>query len=218
LTLASGGTFSEYSHEFQTLAESGEDNIYVCQSCDLAINQEIKKEHLTCPECGGNEFKKEKAIEVGNIFKLGTKYSEPFDLKFKNKEGAENLVIMGCYGMGPTRILGTIAEVSHDERGIIWPQEVAPFAIHLLAIGESENVKEKTENLYEKLVAKGMEVLYDNRNISAGQKLVEADLIGVPTRIVVSEKTLARRSVEIKNRAEEKTELVPLNSLFDFLP
>ncbi|MDD5589758.1 MAG: His/Gly/Thr/Pro-type tRNA ligase C-terminal domain-containing protein [Candidatus Portnoybacteria bacterium] len=218
LTLASGGTFSKYSHEFQTLAESGEDIIYICQNCDLAINHEIKQEHLICPECGGNEFKKEKAIEVGNIFKLGNKYSDPFGLKFKDKEGNENTVIMGCYGIGPTRILGTIAEISHDERGLIWPAEVSPFSIHLLVLGEGEKTRKNAEELYEKLIAEGADVLYDDRDISAGQKLVEADLIGIPTRIVVSEKTLAKKSAEIKNRTEEKTELVPISSIFDFLP
>lgn len=214
LTLASGGTFSKYSHEFQTLCEAGEDIIYVCQNCEnLAINDEIKVENPACPACGGMEFEKAKAIEVGNIFKLGTKYSEPFDLKFKDQNGQEQIVIMGCYGLGPTRVMGAIVETSHDDKGIIWPENVAPYKYHLLALGDSKEVKKAADELYEKLIGNNFEVLYDDRELAAGQKFAEADLIGLPWRLVVSEKTLKEKSVEIKKRDSNETKLIKADKI-----
>lgn len=212
LTLASGGTFAKYSHEFQTLTEAGEDTIHICQNCDLAINEEIKSETPQCPDCGSKNFKAAKAVEVGNIFKLGTKYSAPFDLKFRDAKGREQPVIMGCYGIGPTRLMGTIVEISHDEQGIIWPGSVAPFKYHLLALGEDDKIKKAADELYEKLTARGEEVLYDDRELSAGEKFAQADLIGIPTRIVVSEKTLEKKSMEAKARNQEKSYLFKLNN------
>ena len=187
LTAASGGAFSKYSHEFQTVSEAGEDTIFICQNCaNFAINKEIKNETPACPACGGMGFEEAKAIEVGNIFKLGTRFSEPFDLKFKKVNGQETLVIMGCYGIGPGRVMGTIVETHHDKRGIIWPESVAPFKAHLLALGDDENVKKETDALYDKLNETGIEVLYDDRSLPAGAKFAEADLIGIPYRLVIS--------------------------------
>lgn len=213
LTAASGGSFSKYSHEFQTITEGGEDKIHICQQCDLAINEEIKPENPTCPDCGSNDFKEVKAVEIANIFKLKTKYSEPFDLKFRDKDGQEKLVIMGCYGMGPARIMGAIAEVWHDEKGLIWPKEVAPFDIHLLALGEDEKIKKEAEALYEKLISRGYAVLYDDRDATAGKKFAEADLIGIPWRIVISQKSLDKSSMELKARNAQETYLLKLNDL-----
>lgn len=127
LTYASGGAFSPYSHEFQTLCSSGEDLIYICDKCSIAINQEIIDEQKICPECGGSDFKEEKAVEVANIFKLGTKFSKAFSLHYIDQAGEKQDVIMGCYGIGPSRVMGTIAEVCHDEKGVKWPREIAPF-------------------------------------------------------------------------------------------
>ncbi len=215
LTLASGGTFSQFSHEFQTICEAGEDTIFICQNCkNLAINAEIKNATPACPACSGMEFEKAKAAEVGNIFKLGTKYSAPFDLKFKDQDGREKDVIMGCYGIGPARVMGTIVEISHDDKGIIWPESVAPFKYHLLALGESAEIKKAADSLYEKLIADGVEVLYDDRAaLSAGEKFAEVDLIGIPYRLVVSEKTLKEDSVEIKKRNEKETELIKISEV-----
>jgi prolyl-tRNA synthetase len=174
----------------------------------LAINEEIKNENPACPDCGGNDFKKAKAVEVGNIFKLGTRFSDPFDLKFKDKDGQEQTVIMGCYGLGPARAMGTIVEVHNDGKGIVWPEEVAPFKAHLLALGDDDKVKKEADALYEKLTAQGIEILYDDREISAGAKFADADLIGIPWRLVVSEKTLAQKSVEIKKRDAKEAKLI----------
>jgi len=217
LTLASGGTFSRYSHEFQTITEAGEDIIYVCQKCDLAINKEIKDETPQCPNCGNQDFKEAKAVEIGNIFKLGAKYSLPFELKFKNEIGEEQPVIMGCYGLGPARVMGAIVEISHDERGIIWPTSVAPFQIHLLSLGAEEDIKKAANQVYDELISAGFEVLYDDRDLSAGAKFAEADLIGLPWRLVISQKTLDKKSAELKGRSETDTKLIVLDELTETL-
>ena len=198
LTLASGGTFSEYSHEFQTITSAGEDTIYICDKCGLAINKEIKKD--ICPNCQSDKFKEEKAIEVGNIFKLKTKYSEPFQMKN---------VLMGCYGLGITRMMGSIVETHNDEKGIIWPNNVAPFSIHLIDL---ENSK-KAEEIYKILQNQNYEVLYDDRvEKTAGEKFNDCDLIGIPLRIVVSKKT-GEDMVEIKKRGEDQTQLINIKDL-----
>ena len=220
---ASGGTFSKYSHEFQVLTESGEDIIYYCGKCSYAQNREISeyKAGDKCPKCGG-EMKEGKAIEVGNIFKLKTKFSEAFDLNFLDKDGKKKLVIMGCYGIGPSRVMGSIAEVSHDEKGIIWPAEVAPFDIHLIALfgkdeKKNEEVGKESGKLYESLQKEGFDVLYDDREeVSAGVKFGEADLFGIPTRLVISEKTLDKDSVEVKKRNSAEMELVKTNQLIKY--
>lgn len=209
LTFASGGTFSKYSHEFQTLTPSGEDIIHICDACELAINREIIAEQAVCPSCSGTRLREEKAVEVGNVFKLKTKYSSAFGLKFKDKDGSDKDVIMGCYGIGLTRLMGTIVEVHHDDKGIVWPAAVAPFQAHILEIGRDGAVGKAAQKLYDELQTKGVEVLYDDRSdASPGEKLAEADLIGIPNRIVVSAKTLEKERVELKKRNETITALV----------
>lgn len=217
LTFASGGSFSKYSHEFQTVTDSGEDTIHICKKCGVAVNDEIKNEMPKCPQCSAEEFETKKAIETGNIFKLGTKYSEPFDLKFKNSEGKDELIIMGCYGLGLARIMGAIGEVSRDEKGIIWPEAVAPFRIHLIDLTKSDEDAAKTLELYDRLKQAGLEVLFDDREASAGEKFAESDLLGIPFRIVVSQKTLAKNSVEIKKRNEKESALVEISQVYNLL-
>ncbi len=209
LTYAAGGTFSRYSHEFQTLTAAGEDLIYICDNCRVAVNKEIIEEVKNkCPVCGRGGLREKKAVEVGNIFKLGTKFSQAFDLTYLNEKGKREAVVMGCYGIGLGRVLGAIVEVSHDQKGIIWPAEVAPFRAHLISLaGENKAVQEKAEKLYQKLVRQGVEVLYDDRlETSAGEKFADADLIGCPYRLVISQKTGA--GVEIKKRSESEGKVV----------
>lgn len=206
LTYASGGAFAKYSHEFQTLAQAGEDHIYICDHCQIAVNREIIEEQNSCPVCGNTELREEKAIEVGNIFKLGTRFSRACNLNYTTAEGESEEVIMGCYGIGPSRLLGTIVEVYHDEKGLKWPKEIAPFQVHLLSLKSDK----EAEEIYQKLIAQGVEVLYDDRDVSAGEKFADADLIGIPERVVVSAKTLAEDSVEIKNRDSEKIETIKI--------
>jgi prolyl-tRNA synthetase len=209
LTYASGGSFSKYSHEFQTVAPAGEDLIYVCEKCRVAVNREIIKEQDTCPVCGNKQLTEQKAIEVGNIFKLGTRFSEPFGLKYKDQSGREQMTIMGCYGFGPSRVMGTLVEIYHDEKGIIWPESVAPYKVHLLSLNENE----EAEKIYKDLMTQGIEVLYDDRDLSAGEKFADADLIGCPYRLVVSPKTLKENSVEIKERRAAQNELLKITEL-----
>ncbi|MBI3274191.1 MAG: hypothetical protein HYZ69_03530, partial [Candidatus Colwellbacteria bacterium] len=204
LTFASGGTFSKYSHEFQTLTPAGEDYIHICDKCAVAVNDEIISEQNACPNCGNKKLREEKAVEVGNIFKLKTKYSVPFGLRYKDEQGKEQDVIMGCYGIGLGRLMGTIVEVHHDDKGIIWPESVSPFKAHLIAVGNKKSFS-KAEKFYKELHSRGIEVLYDDRDVSAGGKFAEADLMGIPYRLVVSDKTGAK--IEVKKRKENKVEL-----------
>jgi len=219
VTSASGGVFSKYSDEFQTVTDAGEDLIYICDKCKLAINKEIKEENPKCPECGGESFQEKKAVEVGNIFSLGTRFSEALNLKYRDEKGEDKFVIMGSYGIGPGRLMGTIVEVLADEKGIVWPKSVAPFLVHVIQLGNDKKVQATAEKIYQDLQAKGVEVLYDDRqDKSAGEKFAEADLIGIPYRIVVSEKTLAKKSVELKERAKSEAKLVKIKDLVKYIP
>lgn len=201
LTYASGGSFSKYSHEYQTLTDAGEDLVYICDTCHLAINKEILPDQPACPTCGNDNLREAKAVEVGNIFKLMTKYSEPFGLTYKDESGSEQPVIMGCYGIGLGRLMGTIVEVLSDEKGIIWPASVAPYQAHIVLVGVDEKVRKDADDLYDVLTAEGVEVLYDDRDVRAGEKFADSDLIGIPYRIVVSDKTHASGEYELVNRA-----------------
>lgn len=214
LTFASGGAFSKYSHEFQTLSENGEDLIYVCEDCNIAINKEIIEEQKECPSCGNTKLVEKKSIEVGNIFKLGTRFSAPFGFQYTDEKGKKQDVIMGCYGIGPSRIMGTVVEVHHDKKGIVWPKEIAPYHVHLVSL----NKNEKADDIYNTLKEGKIEVLYDDRkDKGAGEKLADADLIGCPIRIIVSEKTLAKNSVEIKRREKEENELVKIDEIVSWI-
>jgi prolyl-tRNA synthetase len=183
------------------------------QIADFADLVEVDTKIFSCEKCGG-ELLEAKAVEAGNIFKLGTKYSESIDLKFTNREGQEQLAIMGCYGIGTTRLLGTIVEASHDEKGIIWPKTVAPFQVHLLTLGKSESTLEVAEKIYSELQKHNIEVLFDDRQESAGKKFNDADLIGLPIRVLISDKTLSQNQVELKMRQSESVEMINLDDLF----
>ncbi|MFZ3054638.1 MAG: aminoacyl--tRNA ligase-related protein [Minisyncoccales bacterium] len=213
LARAAGGEFSEsLSHEFQIATPAGEDIIYICNDCGMGYNKEVFEKKC---ECGCESFVEEKSIEVGNIFKLGSRYSKVFGLKNDN----ESNIVMGCYGIGISRLMGVIVEVFNDSKGIIWPETVAPFSVHLISLdGRDLEIKAKSDEIYSILQNSNIEVLYDNRDDkTAGEKLNDCDLMGMPLRIVVSSKTLKLESVEIKRRKEEKTELVKIKELKDFL-
>lgn len=216
-TLAAGGDFTtSNTHEFQVLTPVGEDIIYLCSKCGYAENSEISKLKAgdKCPKCGGG-ITEEKAVEVGNIFPLGTKYSKPFNLQFINESGEKEHVIMGSYGIGLGRLMGTIVEIYHDDKGAIWPENVAPFYAHLIAL---EGAKERADEIYGELTRAGVEVLYDDRSDkTAGEKFADADLMGCPVRLVISEKTLKEESVEMKKRTEAKPGLVSLTEIAKML-
>ena len=221
VTEASGGTFTkQFSHEFQVLSDAGEDWLLHCTKCSYAQNKEISNlaEGSACPKCKG-EIKLSRSVEVGNIFKLGTKFSEAFGLLYVDESGVKHPVVMGSYGIGPGRIMGTIVEVSHDENGIIWPDSVAPFCAHIIPIQSKDKKTDekitKTANaLYADLKKKGVEVLYDDRSEkSTGQKFADSDLLGISYRIVISEKTLAKKLFEVKKRSSDSTRLISLQKL-----
>ena len=214
-TLAGGGPFTiSNTHEFQVLASVGEDTILFCEKCEYAENSEISKlkDGGKCPKCG-DKVQEKKSIEVGNIFPLGIKYSEAFGLNYLDRNGNKKPVVMGSYGIGISRLMGTIVEIYHDDKGIIWPETVAPFKVHLIVL-DSKN--KEADKVYEELQKTGIQVLYEDRNDkSPGEKFADADLIGCPIRVVISEKTLKEDSAEIKKRGERKTELVKLTNLAD---
>ena len=205
-TLASGGVFTnKFTHEFQVLAD-------MCSKCKYAENKEITKLHDGggCPKCKGN-IEEKKSIEVGNIFNQGTKYSEALGLYFIDESGNKKPVIMGAYGIGLSRVIGAIVEIYNDNKGIIWPESVAPFKIHFINLSSEKN---KAGEIYKTLLDKGVEVLYDDRDDkSAGEKFADADLIGIPTRLVISEKTLSKNSVEIKSRNSDATNLIEISKI-----
>ncbi|MCL2174359.1 His/Gly/Thr/Pro-type tRNA ligase C-terminal domain-containing protein [Candidatus Saccharibacteria bacterium] len=215
-TAADGGYFTErFSDEYQTLSDVGEDTIYVDKAKKLAINKEIyTDENLVKLGLNRQDLVEEKSVEVGNIFPLESKYSDALDLYYTDERGQRQSIIMGCYGIGVSRIMGAIVEKFADEQGIVWPVAIAPFKICLINVGTDENVVKFTINLYKKLQEKGVEVLWDDRvDVRPGEKFADADLMGIPHRVVVSAKTLAQNSVEYKARTSEETLILTIDEL-----
>ena len=214
LVEASSGTIGgKLSHEFQVEAEVGEDRILICSKCGYGANIEKIGEIKKCPACRGI-LEKKNSIEVGHIFYLGTKYSKAMSADFKDRDGKEKPILMGCYGIGLPRLMATIVEIHHDEKGMIWPKEVAPFQLHLIRIENSRPVKLAAEKLYNDLTKENIEVLYDDRlDKSAGEKFADCDLIGIPMRLVISERTLKQNCAELKNRGAKKTKLIKINEV-----
>ncbi|NCD00887.1 prolyl-tRNA synthetase [bacterium] len=205
ITLASGGDFTTgFSHEFQTECETGEDEIHVCDKCKIALNKEVLERQSVCPECGSKDLRITKASEVGNIFPLNTKFSKAFKYNYINKEGKQEIVYMASYGIGPSRVMGLIVEKFADEKGMIWPEAIAPFKVHLISLNENE----EADKIYEKFKEQGIEIIYDDRDVSTGVKLADADLIGCPYRVVVSSRTLKENKLEFKKRDSEEVELL----------
>ncbi len=219
LTRASGGSFSKFSHEFQTVCDSGEDTIYTHADSAFAINEEIhgSEEAFEGTKISKEDFKPQKSIEVGNIFNLGTRFSEALGLTFLDDKGKPQPVIMGSYGIGPGRVMGTIVEVLSDEKGIVWPESVAPFTVHLIEISGADETHAVAEKLYKTLTQLGHEVLYDDRDLRPGEKFADSDLIGIPYRVVVSDKTIAAGGIEVKKRIEEKTNIISEKDLISLL-
>ncbi len=210
MTFASGGTFAKYSHEFQTISENGEDVIYIDEAFGIAVNKEVYTDEVLV-ELGLNKetLIEKKSIETGNIFSLGSKFSEPFDLTYKNEEGNDIPVFMGSYGIGITRLMGTVVEVLSDDRGIVWPASIAPFQVHLLVLGTNTATHIAAEEVYQQLLEKNIEVLFDDRSgVAPGEKFADADLLGMPLRVVVSDRSLEKNGVEIKERTSNDSRVV----------
>jgi prolyl-tRNA synthetase len=214
MTFASGGSFSKYSHEFQTLSEAGEDTIYLSRKHNIAINREVYTDEVIA-ELGLEkaELEEVKAIEVGNIFSLGTKFSTPFDLVYGNEAGDPVTLLMGCYGIGVSRLMGTIAELLSDEHGLVWPENIAPATVYLARLGDVRHIVEAADEVYILLQKQGIGVLYDDRDIRAGEKFADADLMGIPYRVVVSDNTVKSNALEVKGRSSKDSELIPLDHL-----
>ena len=216
LTYASGGIFSKYSHEFQTITEYGEDSVYLLPDQKTAINKEIIGDESVFEELmpgttmtSRPALKEVRSIEVGNIFKLQTRFSDAFGLSILDSSGNRKPVLMGCYGLGPSRVMGTVAECLSDDKGLCWPKEIAPYQVHLIALVQNEEDRPHVDKLFEQLQAQGIEVLYDDRqDTQAGAKFADSDLIGIPTRVVVSKKTIAAGTVEIKDRLTGETKMM----------
>lgn len=210
---ASGGAFSKYSEEFQTVSDAGEDLIYIDEKSGQALNKEVlNDEVLNDLGLQKENLIEKKSIEVGNIFTLGTRFSEPLGLTYKDESGEMQPVVMGCYGIGPARVMGTIAEILSDEKGLVWPKSVAPFQVHLLSLGADE----KAVEVYEKLTHSGFEVLFDDRDMRAGEKFAEADLVGIPYRIVIGKRSLESGEAEVKSRTSDTVESVAFEKLDDY--
>ncbi len=203
------------AHEFMMIADSGEDKIFICKKCHHAVNAEVlgidkdakKDKKIKCPKCKSSNTELKRGIEVGNIFKLGTKYSIPQKLMYTDKNNKSKPVVMGSYGIGLERLLASVIEASHDENGIIWPTSIAPYQVYLISIGEDK----ETEKIYAELIKAKIEVFYDDRDVSPGEKFADADLLGIPYRLTVSDKT--KNKIELKSRNSKKTELIDIATL-----
>ncbi len=208
-TFASGGSFSRFSDEFQVLSHVGEDTIFIDEEKKVAINREVYNdetlEHLGLDKA---KLREEKAVEVGNIFPLGSKYSDDLGLKFTDEHGQQQSIIMGCYGIGVSRLMGLIAEHFADDKGLAWPATVAPYSVYLASLGDSQPVVSAADKAYDALVNAGVEVLYDDRQASPGEKFADADLMGIPLRLVVSEKSMQAGGLELKSRRNSEVRVI----------
>ena len=207
----SGSIGGNECHEFMVLAESGEDTILVCKNCRWAGNVEAVGKIEDCPKCH-NKLEEKKSIEAGHIFKLDDNYSRKMKATFVDKDGKSKFIMMGCYGIGLGRLMATVVEAFHDKNGIIWPKSIAPFRTHLLLLGDDAAVAKRAKEVYDKLLEKDVEVLFDDRfGLTPGQKFADADLIGIPYRLVISTKT--KNKIEIKERGEKNAEILTFDQV-----
>lgn len=218
-TYADGGIFTEkFSDEFQTVSSIGEDTIYVHEQKRVAVNKEVyNDENLAKLGLKKEELVEKRAVEVGNIFPLESKYTDALDVYYTDEKGERHSIIMGCYGIGISRLVGLLAEHFADDKGLVWPENIAPAKVYLAPVGVSETVVAAVEDAYKHLTRAGIEVLYDDRDVRAGEKFADADLIGIPYRVVISEKTLSSRQCEVKPRTKEQSQLLDVEGLIKML-
>lgn len=219
ITFASGGVFAPFSHEFQTLCEAGEDTIYLDEKKGMAVNKEVLNDDVL-KELGmeRDSLKEVRAAEVGNIFTLGTRFSEALGLSYTDESGKSHPVFMGSYGIGPGRLMGVIVEVHSDEKGMIWPESIAPFRVHMMVLSQEEALWKEAEEFYAALNAAGISVLFDDRrDAGAGKKLGDADLMGMPIRILISDKAKTAGGAEWTLRKSGETEVLPLEKMLEYL-
>lgn len=218
LTFANGGAFSKYSHEFQAIIEAGEDTLYLDRQKKIAVNKEVyTDEVLDQLDLKREQMEEVKGAEVGNIFTLQDKFSGPLNLTFTDESGKIRPVLMGCYGIGPSRLVGVITELLSDDRGLVWPKQVAPAQVYLASLGNIPSVISSADELYKRLTEAGVAVLYDDRDIRPGEKFADADLMGIPYRLVISAKTVESGAHELKARTSDQTDFYSPDELLNFL-
>lgn len=213
VTFASGGAFTKFSHEFQTICDAGEDVLYLHREKNIAVNEEVLDDAVAELGIDKSELEKVKSAEVGNIFNFGTEKSEQMNIYVTGADGKEQPIYLASYGIGITRVMGVIVEKFADEHGIVWPENVAPYKLYLVRIGQGDDVVAEADKLYQTLRDKGIEVLYDDRDARPGEKFADADLLGIPHRVVVSEKTIAAGKLEYKARSESTPEAIEVDNL-----
>lgn len=214
LTFASGGAFTQFSHEFQTICEAGEDVVYFHRAKKVAINQEVMQDDVL-QKVGvvRDELEEVKTAEVGNIFNFGTIKSEETDFAFTNASGEKQFVHLGSYGIGVTRLMGVVAEKFADEKGLVWSKPIAPAQVYIARLGDENEVVAAADDMYHTLQELGIGVLYDDRDERAGTKFADADLLGIPYRVVVSKKTIEKSLFEIKERINNDAHEVAKDNL-----
>lgn len=217
VTFASGGAFTKFSHEFQTVCDAGEDVLYVHREKNIAVNEEVLDAAVKELGISKDELEKVKSAEVGNIFNFGTDKSESMGIYVAGKDGGQEPIYLASYGIGITRVMGVIVEKLADDKGLVWPENVAPYRVYLARLGDEDGVIKTADNLYENLQAAGVSVLYDDRNARAGEKFTDADLLGIPHRVVVSAKTVEQNKYEYKRRTETESSVVTAEKLQNIL-
>ena len=218
-TIADGGIFTKkFSDEFQTLSPIGEDTIYIDEEKNIAVNKEVYTD-ANLEKLGIDKTKlvEKRSIEVGNIFPLESKYTDALNVYYTDEKGEKRSIISGCYGIGVSRTMGVIVEIFSDDKGIIWPESISPFKVHLLVLGEDESVRKNADHIYDILLKNNIEVLFDDREASAGEKFSDSDLIGIPYRIVVSKRSIADGGYELKKRTEDKGSIISEEELLSLL-
>lgn len=208
VTFASGGAFTKFSHEFQTICEAGEDVLYLHRGKNVAINEEVLDEAVKELGVAKDELEKIKSAEVGNIFNFGTDKSEQMKISYTDQAGQQQPIYLASYGIGVTRVMGVIAELLSDDKGLVWPENVAPAKVYLARLGDDPAVVSQADELYEQLSAAGVQVLYDDRDVRAGEKFADADLLGIPYRVVISDKTHQAGVFELKQRQSTESQQV----------
>jgi prolyl-tRNA synthetase len=216
VTFASGGMFSKFSHEFQTVCDAGEDMIYIDEVKGIAVNDEVMEDEILAGLGVTREtLRPAKSIEVGNIFKYATRYTNELGVTYKDENGESQDIVNGAYGIGLGRLMGTVVELLSDEKGIVWPESIAPFKIHLVnAMVNDVDAVSYADELYDLLTARGVSVLYDDRDARAGEKFADSDLLGIPTRIVVGKEALAGNALEVVDRATGEIDRYTREELF----
>jgi len=211
VTFASGGAFTKFSHEFQTICDAGEDYIYLHRGKNIAVNEEVLDDAVKELGIDRSELERVKTAEVGNIFNFGTQKSEEMRLVFTDAEGVEQYAYMGSYGIGITRVMGVIVEKFADDKGLVWPENIAPAKVYLVQIGSQSRAT--ADELYQKLQSAGIETLYDDRDERPGVKFADAELLGIPYRVTVSDRLLDDDKWEVSTRQTGEQRLLTADEL-----